>query len=151
MKSRTVVSVLLVSGLLLGPLSAPEAGELPPPGSLPLSTILRGVEERALGTIAEAEFDDGRWEVKVCDAGTCQKLYIDPASGEEKRRRRADPDEVPPANAMHLSAVVRSVEAREPGVITEVEFDDGYWEVELRRDGRKVKPWIDPTTGALRR
>jgi hypothetical protein len=90
-----------------------------------------------LGVFTSAELDDGWWEVKVCKAGACQKLYIDPTSGAEKRRRQADShDELPPANARPLSAIVQSIEDRGLGAITEVEFDDGFWEVEFRKDGR---------------
>lgn len=151
MKSKGIPPILLVFGLLLAPLSVAGAGELPSPGSRPLSAILKSVEEQRLGVITEAEFDNGLWEVKICDVGACQKLYIDPRSGEEKRRRKTSPDEMPSANAMLLSTIVQSVEARQLGVITEVDFDDGFWEVELRKDGRKIKLAIDPKSGETRR
>ena len=151
MNSKSIPPILLVFGLLLAPLSVAGAGDFPSPGSKPLSAILKSVEEQRLGVITEAEFDDGLWEVKICDVGACQKLYIDPRSGEEKRRRNTYPDKMPPANAMPLSTIVQSVEARESGVITEVDFDDGFWEVELHKDGRKSKLAIDPRSGETRR
>jgi len=81
---------------------------------------------------------------KVCKGPACQKLYIDPRSGEEKCRRNADSDdEAPSENAKPLSAIVRSIEDRGAGTITEVEFERGFWVVELRRDGRKIKLDID--------
>jgi len=151
MKSKHIPTILLVFGLLLTPLSAAVASDLPSPGSRPLSTILKSVEEQRIGVITEAEFDDGLWEVKICNPGACHKLYIDAKSGEEKRRRIAYPAEMPPMHAMPLSTIVESVEARELGIITEVEFDDGFWEVELRKDGRKSKLAIDPRSGETRR
>jgi hypothetical protein len=151
MKSKRIQPILLVVGLFLAPLSVAWAGEVPPPGSKPLSEVLESVEKQKLGLIMEAEFDDGLWEVKVCDAGACRKLYIAPKSGEEKRRRQTDSDEMPPVNAMPLSTIIKSVEARGLGIITEVEFDDGFWEVELRKDGRKSDLTIDPRTGETRR
>jgi hypothetical protein len=33
---------------------------------------------------------------------------------------------------------------------TEIEFDDGSWEVEVRKDGKKLKLDIDPKTGKSR-
>jgi hypothetical protein len=150
MKSKGILPTLLVFGLLLAPLSVAGAGELPSPGSMPLSAILKSLEEQGLGVITEAEFDDGLWEVKICDAGACQKLYIDPMSGEEKRRRETGSDEIPPADAMPLSTIVQSVDAGGLWVVTEVHFDDGFWEVELRKAGRKVKLAIDPRTGETR-
>ncbi len=151
MNGTIITPLLVVFGLLLTPLSVAGAPELPPPGGLPLSAILKSVEEQKLGLITEAEFDDGLWEVKVCDTGVCQKLYIDPRSGEEKRRRKTESDETPPADAMPLSLIVHSLEGRGLGIIQEVEFDDGYWEVELRRDGRKIKLAVDPRTAETRR
>ena len=152
MKSKSITSFLLGFGLFLATLSIAGAGEFPPPGSKPLSAILKSLEGQELGVLASTEFDDGWWEVKVCKAGACQKLYIDPRTGEEKRRRKTDSDdELPPANAKPLSAIVQSIEDRGLGAIAEVEFDDGFWEVELRKDGRKIKLDVDPSTGETRR
>ena len=144
MKTRNFTIILLVSSLLLAPLSLAGANDLPPMGSKPLSIILRSVEEQKLGVIREAEFDHGLWEVEVCDVGACQELYIDPMSGKEKGRRKSDIGEMPPANAMPISMIVQSIEDSKAGVITEVEFEDGFWEVELRKEGRKIKLNIDP-------
>lgn len=144
---------LLAFGPVLAAVSTAEAGEVAPPGSKPLSVIINAIEGQRLGVVTSAEFDDGWWEVKVCNAPTtCQKLYIDPKSGEEKRRRNAGSDDgMPSANAKPLSAIVQAIEARETGTITEVDFDRGFWEVELRRDGRRVRVDIDPRTGETRR
>lgn len=152
MESKSITSFLSGLCLLLATISIAGAGDLPPPGSKPLSAILKSVEGQDLGVITSAEFDDGWWEVKVCKGPACHKLYIDPESGEEKRRREAGSDnELPPANAKPLSAIAQSIEDSKAGVITEVEFDDGFWEVELRNDGRKSKLDIDPRTGETRR
>lgn len=150
MKSNSIPLILWAFGLLLTPLSVAWAGDLPPSGSKSLSEILKSVEQQKLGVISEAEFDDGLWEVKICDAGACQKLYIDPRSGMEKRRRKTDSDDMPSAGAMPLSTVVQSVEARGLGIITEVEFDDEFWEIEVRKNGRKIKLALDPRTGATK-
>ena len=160
MKYNHNALALWAFGLLLAPLSVAWAGDVPPSGSKPLSEILKAVEQQKLGDISAVEFDNdlwdnglwinGLWEVKVCDAGACQKLHIDPVSGIEKRRRKTDSDDMAPTGAMSLSAIVQSVETRRMGIITEVEFDDGYWEVELRKDGRKIKLALDPRTGATK-
>jgi len=151
MKSKIITPILLVFGLLLPAQSVAGTSELPPLDSVPLSAILKSVEEQKLGVIREAEFDHGLWEVKVCDAGACQKLYIDPMSGKEKGRRKSDIGEIPPANAMPISMIVQSIEARRLGVIEEVELDHGFWEIELRKEGRKNKLSADPKTGEIRR
>ena len=144
MKNPVVAMALALSGVCAG---SAAAGELPPAGSKPLSEIVKAVEGKKLGVIAQAEFDDGRWEVTVCEASACQKLYLDPAAGTEQRRRKTDSDELPPADAKPLSAIVQAVEARGAGSISEVEFDMGHWEFALRKDGRKSKLVVDPRTG----
>ncbi|OOP54950.1 MAG: hypothetical protein AYP45_17525 [Candidatus Brocadia carolinensis] len=108
------------------------------------------MEKQKLGSITDAEFDDGLWDVKVCKAAACQILYLDPKSGEEIRRRNTVFDELPPEKTLALSAIIQSVEARKLGIITEVEFDAGFWEVEIRKDGQKIKLVIDPKTGEIK-
>jgi hypothetical protein len=152
MKRSMIRSVLLGVSALFVTLAMAGAGTLPPPGSKPLSAILQAVEGQALGVITSAEFDDGRWEVKVCQGSVCLELYIDPRSGAEQCRQPDKSDEaLPPAHARPLSAIIQALEERQLGVITEVEFDDGFWEVKLRQDGRKLKLDIDPRTGESRR
>lgn len=151
MKSNRILAILSLSGLLLAPLAVAVADELPPPNAKPLSAILKSVESQKLGSISEAEFDDGLWEVKVCAAQACQQLYLDPRTGEEKRRRKTHSDEMPPANSMPISTIIQSVEARGQGTITEIEFDLGSWEVKLRKDKRKIKLVINPMNGEIRR
>ncbi len=147
MKNKSATTIFLVFGLLLSSIAIVQADERPPPNSKPLSLILKSVEEQESGSISEAEFDDGLWEVKVCATDGCQKLYINPKSGKEKRRKRTGSDEIPPANAMALSTIIQSVEARKLGTITDVEFDDGFWDVELLKRGHEIELVIDPMTG----
>lgn len=151
MKSFRASLLMCASGLLLNPLSVAWASDIPPSGSQALSEILKSVELQKIGAFSEAEFDDGLWELKVCNIAACQKLYIDPVTGMEKHRRNTDADDLPPAGAMPLSTIVHSVEARGLGVITDVDFDDGVWEFDLRKDGRKTRLNIDPLTGETRR
>ena len=135
--------------LVVQPLAA--VGDAPPADGKPLSEILQVVEKQPATRVAEVEFDDGRWEVKACDAAGCQKLEIDPRTGEVARRRSSGRDELPAADAKPLSAIARWVEASGQGVIEEIEFDDGVWEVDVRKDGRKAKLVIDPVSGEPRR
>lgn len=143
------IKAAVASALLLGSLTA-VAAELPPTGSEPLSTILKTVEGQQSGVIAGAEFDDGFWEIKTCKAAGCTKLYIDPASGKESRRRATGVEEVPPAGSMLLSSIVQKIEAAGHGQITEVEFEDdqpAHWEVEIRNGAHKGKVLVNPKTG----
>lgn len=57
-------------------------------------------------------------------------------------------DGMPPANAKPLSEIVRAIEAQSLGIIVEIEFEDGVWEIELHRpDGSEVTLKIDPVSG----
>lgn len=112
----------------------------------PLSAIVQAIEGEA-GQIVEAELDDGLWEIKQCSRTACQKLYVDPATGKEIRRRATDLEQLPPANAKPLAALLTQVESTQKGRIVEAEFDHDVWEVKLREAGRSHKLWLDPVTG----
>ncbi len=56
----------------------------------------------------------------------------------------------PPANAKPLSEIVRTFEDQGYDTIVEVEFEDGVWEVELFRDGKKLELKVDSVSGAIR-
>ena len=60
-------------------------------------------------------------------------------------------DESPPANAKPLSEIIKSVEDKGYKTITELEFDDGVWQVEVHQpDGKEVHIKVDPVSGAIR-
>lgn len=82
---KSIRAICMLLGLLLTMLMVVKAEELPSANSKPLSEILKSVEMQKLGVISEAEYDDGLWEVNVCDVVDCQKLYIDPGTGMTSR------------------------------------------------------------------
>ncbi|NLX19393.1 MAG: hypothetical protein GXY53_08975 [Desulfobulbus sp.] len=143
-QQAAIVVVTLFLSALFPLLPAAYADDLPPPGGRPLSSILRSVEAQQKGTITEAEFDDGLWEVKVCRKKRCEKLYLSPYTADEVRRKRTRSDATPPKGATPVSAIVRSIEAQRLGIITEVEFENGVWEVKLRKHRQKIKIAVDP-------
>ena len=55
------------------------------------------------------------------------------------------------ANAKPLSEIIKSVEDKGYKTITELEFDDGVWKVEVHQpDGTEVHIKVDPVSGAIR-
>lgn len=61
--------------------------ETPPPNAKPLSTIIKAVEDRGYGTITEVEFDDGKWEIEVHQAGGKEiEVHVDAISGQISRK-----------------------------------------------------------------
>lgn len=63
---------------------------------------------------------------------------------------RADPP--PPADAKPLSEILGTIEAESDfGYFDEVEWDDGFYEVEFyTRSGAKKKIYVDPVSGEQR-
>jgi hypothetical protein len=60
-------------------------------------------------------------------------------------------DELPPVNSKSLSGIIRAVEDKGFKTITEVEFDDGVWNIEAHEaDGKEVRLKADPITGEIR-
>lgn len=62
-------------------------------------------------------------------------------------------DSRPPADALPLSMIVQALEGEgNVDYITEVEWDDGRWEIEyVSTDGREMTVRADPVTGERHR
>jgi hypothetical protein len=59
-------------------------------------------------------------------------------------------EELPPPNAMKLSAVIKLLEDQGLSRIEEVEFEDGVWEVEVHQnDNKEVELHVDPLSGKI--
>lgn len=59
-------------------------------------------------------------------------------------------DETPPANAKPLSSIIKAVEDRGYKTITEVEFEDGKWEIEAHQaGGKEVELHVDPFSAEI--
>jgi hypothetical protein len=59
-------------------------------------------------------------------------------------------DEQPPAGAKPLSEVIKVVEDQRLGAITEVEFEDGVWKIEVHKpDGGEIDLRVDPISGQI--
>jgi uncharacterized membrane protein YkoI len=58
--------------------------------------------------------------------------------------------DMPPQNAKPLSEIIKAAEQRQDfRAVTEIEFDDGVYEVEYyTQDGAKKEVRIDPVSGA---
>lgn len=60
-----------------------------------------------------------------------------------------DRDEIPPANAIPLSEIVRSLEAAGHNVITDIDFDDRVWIVRVYKAGLEFEIRVDPVSGDI--
>ena len=149
---NTSMTTALRAGVLLSALGLATTIEAGAQAGKPLSEIIRSIEDQRLGVITEADLDHGRWEVEVHKDGRKTTLYVDPKTGAvDRRKERADAHEVlPPEDAKPLSELIKSVEDQQLGPVTEADYDDGFWEVEVRKGGTKTKLDIDPKTGESR-
>lgn len=121
-------------------------GEPVQEGSVPLSTLVQKVADENIGSVIEAEYEKGRWEIEACTATSCVDIKFDAKTGTEiKRKTEKSDDALPPDNARPLAEIVKTFEEHHYQ-ITEIEFEDGVWEVYWIKDGRKVKSWLDPVT-----
>ncbi len=60
-------------------------------------------------------------------------------------------DETPPENAKKLSEIVKALEDQGLGGITEIEFEDGVWKVEVHQaNGTEIDLRVDPMTGEIK-
>jgi hypothetical protein len=114
--------------------------DLPPSDGRSLTSIVQSVEQKGLGVIQSVEYErdwwtiTGRWKVTACNE-RCLKLYIDPRSGEEVRRKSDDlEDELPPPNTQGAAAIAKSFEGGKRGYLLEMEFEHGAWKVEFREE-----------------
>jgi hypothetical protein len=59
-------------------------------------------------------------------------------------------DEKPPAGAKPLSEIIKAVEDQALGVVTEVEFEDGLWKLEVHKpDGKEMDLRVNPISGQI--
>lgn len=155
MTRRQIVSWLIGAALLLGAgalawMAAMRTLDLPPSDAHSLAGILHSVERKDVGAIKSVEYErdwwqlTGAWEVTACKQ-SCFKLYIDPKTGEERRRKSDEAeDELPPARTQGATAIARSFEQGKFGFITEMEFEHGAWQVKFR-EARGLTGALQPT------
>jgi len=55
----------------------------------------------------------------------------------------------PPSDSKRLSEIALILEKAGYHPISEIEFDDGHWEVDAYQNGVKIEVNVDPTTGAI--
>lgn len=55
----------------------------------------------------------------------------------------------PPPDVKKLSEIVLMLEQAGFGPISEIEFDDGHWEVDTYRNGERRAGYVDPRTGEI--
>ena len=146
-KNYFAASAVIISALLGFTLnSIARTGEAPANAGVALSALLEKVESENIGVVIEAEHENGKWEVESCKTDGCTDIEFDAKTGAElSRKSEKSDDALPPEGAKPLSEVVKTFELHNYP-ISEIEFEDGSWEVYWMKDGRKVKSNLDPMT-----
>jgi hypothetical protein len=139
--------------LSLGFVSPAVAQEVPPGDALPLSQMLKTVEADGARTVHSAEWHRRAWEVVSCPGRSrvCTEQVIDARTGSVLSSDTEGVGILPPEGAMAASAIAAQVEALDLGQITDLEFDDRRWEIEVRNGIRRAEFRLDPMTGAGQR
>ena len=154
--TRKQIAAWLAAGLLLlgagtlAVITVIRTMDLPPSDGQSLTAIVGSVEQKKLGAIRSVEYErewwqaSGWWEITACKE-SCFKLYFDPKTGEETRRSSDElEDELPPANMQGPSVIAKHFEDRKLGFITEIEFENGAWQVKFR-ESRSLSGALQPT------
>ena len=79
MKSKAAIFVLVT---IIGGTGTVAASEIPLKDAMPLSEIVKNIEDKGYTPITEISFDEGAWEAEAYKAGYERELKIDPVSGE---------------------------------------------------------------------
>ncbi|KLU07515.1 hypothetical protein RISK_000593 [Rhodopirellula islandica] len=121
-------------------------------GSTRLSVIeiVQNLEKDGYGPFTELSRDDGNWEVETHKGNESVELMVDPYSGKVLSEHHDDPDTPPPAGAMPLSKLLKTVRKNSnTQPIHEVSFERRYWEIEAFRNGQKRELHVDPITAKI--
>jgi hypothetical protein len=81
--ATVTLAAMVLAAAVVGAHAGWFSDETPPANAKPLSSIIKAVEDRGYKTITEVEFEDGKWEIEVHQAGGKEaKIHIDPFSAE---------------------------------------------------------------------
>lgn len=122
--------------------------------ALPLSDILRMVEADGVRTVYSADAHMRGWEVVSCEGRSriCREDLLDANTGAVRQSETEGVLRLPPEGSLPASQIAAMVEGMAIGAITEMEFDDRVWDVEVRASiGSRADFELDPMTGATLR
>ena len=147
-------SSIMLASAIIAVVGLPLAAQTAAEGSLPLSDILRIVEAEGARTVYSADAHRRSWEVVSCEGRSrvCREDVLDPNTGAVRNSETEAVWTLPPEGSLPASDVAAMVEAMNIGAITEMDFDDREWDVEVRASvGSRAELKINPATGEVRR
>ncbi|GLF94714.1 PepSY domain-containing protein [Streptomyces yaizuensis] len=170
MKRKLIIATAVAALLTGGAVTAVTAAADDKPSKISSSTAVSTALKEQSGVVESVSLDDGAWEVEIADAKGAsgadgaddadREVRVDAESGkvlgaerddadDDDRDDRDDRDDVPVRDAKvdAKQAGAAAVDFR-AGTVTDIEFDDGHWEVEIHaKDGAEHEVRVDAVTG----
>lgn len=119
-----------------------------PAGAMPLSAVLKAVENAGYAPVAEVEFEKDHWEVKAYLNGQVHLLKVGLTTGEILPNP-------PPTLERPLSAVVKGLEDQGYSPILDVERGaagseaGAAWEIEAYKGNSEVALTVEAASGKI--
>ncbi len=111
---------------------------------LPLSQLGRKLEWIGYEAVYEAKLKDDVWEFLAKRGGDLEVITLDSYTG-----RLLSREPLRPAPEMPFATVVNRLEKEGYTTISEVEFEDGVWEIEATKDGETHELVVELVSGRM--
>ncbi len=111
---------------------------------LPLSQLGRKLEWIGYEAVYEAKLKDDVWEFLAKRGGDLEVITLDSYTG-----RLLSREPLRPAPEMPFATVVNHLEKEGYTKISEVEFEDGVWEIEATKDGETLELIVELVSGRM--
>ncbi|MEO3976534.1 PepSY domain-containing protein [Streptomyces sp. CAU 1734] len=168
---RKIVVAAAVTALIVGggafTAVAASADDSAPTSKITAQEAVGAALERTPGSVVSVDRDDdgkGQWEIEVVDAkGAGHEVRVDSQSGKvsasvadtddgdddgDDRAEDKRDGEALAAAKINAGQASKAALAFTPGTVTDVEFDDGHWDIEIRTDKGDVREiHVDAQTG----
>ncbi len=120
------------------------SGEVVAPRTLALSRLGRELERLGYPTVYKAERKDDLWEFLAEGGGGLSVITLDPRTGRLLSRKPFRP-----APELAFSDVVKHLEKEGFTPVSELEFENGVWEIEAAKDGETAEFVVELVSGQM--
>lgn len=139
---KNLILFLLGSFLLLTTQTV-FADDVPPPNTVPMSTIIKKLKKEGYKIIEKIKYEDSVYEAEVFDDhGVKEKININPQTGQFPTSKKV--------KRISILQATEKVEAAGYHGIYKVEYEDGVYEMKaFDKSNKKVKLKIDAESGKI--
>jgi uncharacterized membrane protein YkoI len=117
----------------------------PGPDWMPAQQVIEQVLKLGYTQVTKIEAEDGRWEGEGIKDGKRMEFHADPKTGVITTENLDQPG----SDWMPAQQVIEQVLKLGYTQVTKLEADDGRWEGEGIKDGKKMEFQADPKTGVI--